>query len=110
MSGDSTPANPGTPEGPKSWFDTVSSHVSRLAQALGLFAVVLYVLGYIIVNMYFARYGIVSKGPLNQSYLSAGLTFVLIFSLFLTTAGLRVYRMDEEGKSLAELQTTMVQA
>jgi len=37
---------------------------------------------------------------LSLSYLSAGLTFVLIFLLFLTTAGLRVYRMDQEGKAL----------
>jgi hypothetical protein len=100
MSGDSTPAKPATPGEPKSWFDTLGSHISRLAQGLGLFAVVLYVFGYIIVNMYFARFGIVSKGPLNLSYLSAGLTFVLIFSLFLVTVGRKVYWMDEEGKAL----------
>jgi hypothetical protein len=100
MSTESSQAQPASPNSSKSWFDTVAFQVPRLAQGLGLFAVVLYVFGYIIVNMYFARYGIVSKGPLNQSYLSAGLTFVLILGLFFVTVGLKVHRMDEDGKAL----------
>lgn len=76
----------------------VTTHLPAFGQAIAFFSVLAYVLGYVIVNTYLGQFGVSSKSPFSLQYVSSGLTLLLLLVFFVVTTGIKVFRMDGDGR------------
>lgn len=74
----------------------VKTALASIAQTVAISTVVLYVFGFIVVNTYLAKFGIVSLGLFEARYVPAGAFVGALLFIYIVTAGLHVYYGPEK--------------
>jgi hypothetical protein len=76
---------------------------SGLSQALALLGVLLYVIGFIVVNVHLATFGVQSLELFKPRYISAGGLVLVALFVFTAFAGQRVYHLADDVAGIASL-------
>jgi len=80
-----------------------SPSISTVTQAVGLAGLVIYALGFIVVNSHLAGNGTYSFEAFREKYLAAGLITAIAFGIFWFLVGRKIYHGPSDVKHLSEI-------
>lgn len=89
-------SNPTTQSGD----DSRSIDIATLSQAIGLSSLVVYALGFVVVNAHLARWGVTSFDFANSQYLAAGLLYTVTAVIYALIVGRRLLSQENDYQQL----------